>query len=215
MLPKTAIIPLDALDIFAERWPEFTFIAVLMAIVAIVVWRISAFYYTRIKVIESKTEHADCKRHGEAIGGFDRTAEKIFDRIEKSLNKIDRLEKAFVAKNPEMFDSFAVSNSPLQLNQLSKDLMADSGADKILEDQKGYLVSQIEKIDPSTAYDVEESAYRVLLLSSSESWFNPIKTFIFNNPVYKERNINLDVFCFIMSLPLRDHYLGKHREIVS
>lgn len=218
------MILLDFTDYALDKWPVLTICLVAIGVVIYVAVWVTRFYYTHIKAVEDKVEHADCKRHGDAISGFDKKTEKMFARIDESLSKIGRienllggrittLEKAFIAKYPEQLDTFAQHNSPLQLNDFSKEIMEESGADKIFEQQKDDLVRRMEELKPGTAYDVEETAYRVLLYNSSEMWFNPIKTFLYNNPVYKEKTLNVDILCFIMSLPLRDYYLARHPEI--
>jgi hypothetical protein len=200
------IIPLDITQIFQDKWPELTFYVVLIAIVSVVVWRISAFYYTRIKSLEDKVQHSDCKRHGVAIDSFDASTQTI-------LRKIEFIERVLIAKDSSMLTTFAQSKSPLQLNERAIALMKDSGADKILDEQKENLLAQIEAMKPSSAYDVEETAYKILLLNSGEHWFIPLKDYLFNHPVFQEQPINVDAICFVMSLPLRNYYLDSHSDI--
>ncbi len=204
------IIPLNITQLLQDKWPEYTLYAVLVAIGAITAWRITVFYYTKIhtkiKSLEDKVQHSDCQRHGTAINGFDTATQTI-------LHKIEFIERALIAKDPSMLTTFAQSNSPLQLNQRAIDLMTASGADKILDEHKDDLTRQIGELNPATAYDVEQNAYKVLILNSDASWFIPLKEYIFNNPVFQDHNVSLDVICFIMSLPLRNYYFEKHPEI--
>jgi hypothetical protein len=219
------IIPLDIIQVFQDRWPEMTFYVVLIAFVVFATWRITKFYYTKfkslenkvqhsdcqrhaiaIKSVEDKVQHSDCQRHAKAIDSFDVSTEKI-------LTKIDYIEKALIAKDPNMFITFAQSHSPYKLNQDGIDLMKESGADIIFEQQKDDLVRQIEEMAPATAYDVEQNAYKVLILNTDKSWFIPLKEYVFNSPVFRGNNINLDAICMVMSLPLRDYYLEKHSEV--
>ncbi len=204
------IIPLDIVQVFQDKWPELTFIVVLIALFVVMAVVITKFYYTKIhskiSSLEGKVQHSDCQRHGVAINGFDASTQAI-------LHKIEFIERALIAKDPNMLTTFAQSNSPLQLNQRAIDLMTASGADEILEKHKDDLVKQIEELESATAYDVEQNAYKVLILNSNASWFIPLKEYIFNNPIFQGHNVNLDVICFVMSLPLRNHYFEKHPEI--
>lgn len=200
------ILPLDIIQVFQDKWPEFTFVVVLIVVVGFVVWKISAFYHTRIKSLEDKVKHAECQRHGSAINSFDASTQAI-------LHKIEFIERALIAKDPTMLTTFAKSNSPLQLNQNAVKLMSDSRADIILDEHKDDLITKIQELRPATAYDVEQHAYRVLIMSSDEQWFIPLKDYIFNHPIFQGQSINVDVICFIMSLPLRNYYLETHPEI--
>jgi hypothetical protein len=156
--------------------------------------------------VEDKVRNSDCARHGKAIDDFDDTTKTI-------LRKIDFIEKALIASDKKLLSAFSQSNSPLQLNQRAIDLMTSSGANKILEGHRDDLIKQIEELNPATAYDVEQNAYKVLILNSDASWFIPLKEYIFNNPVFQGHSISLDAICFVMSLPLRNYYFEKHPEI--
>lgn len=207
---NATIIPLDIVQVFQDRWPELTFYAVLIIVIVLVVWGIAKFYYksylTRMLAVEEKVKNSDCIRHSTVINSFDTTANTI-------LRKIDFIEKALVAQDPGMLVVFSQTHSPRQLNPLGNELMIDSGADKVLDEYKDYLISQIEEMHPNTAYDVEQYAYAALIINTSQLWFNPLKEFVFNSPVYKEKSINLGAICFVMSLQLRDYYFEKHPEI--
>jgi hypothetical protein len=209
-MQSTTFIPLDITQVFQDKWPEFTLYAVIAIVGIVVVWRIARFYYTnysvRMRAVEDKVRDSDCARHGRAINDFDGTTKII-------LHKIDFIEKALIASDKKLLSAFAKSNSPLQLNQRAIDLMTSSGADRILERHRDVLIKQIEELNPATAYDVEQNAYKVLILNSDASWFIPLKEYIFNNPVFQGENISMDAICFVMSLPLRDYYFNKHPEI--
>lgn len=183
-----------------------TFYVILIGIVAIVAVRVTSFYHTKIKAVADKVKDADCKRHGAAIDGFEATTMKI-------LSKIDFVEKALVAQKPELLDSFSRANSPRQLNALGVSLMSDSGADEILDEHKADLILQMEEMKPNTAYDVEQNAYAVLIMNTDQQWFNPLKEFVFNNPIYRENSMSLGAICFVMSLRLRDYYFENHPEM--
>jgi hypothetical protein len=204
------ITPLDITQVFQDKWPELVLYFSLFALGAFAAGVLVKIYYTKIhsKIhsLEDKVQHSDCQRHAKAIDSFDVSTEKI-------LTKIDYIEKALIAKDPNMFTTFAQSHSPYKLNQDCIDLLKESGADTIFEQQKDDLARQIEEMAPATAYDVEQNAYKVLILNTDKSWFIPLKEYVFNSPIFRGNNINLDAICLIMSLPLRDYYLEKHSEI--
>ena len=214
------ILPLDAIDILAQNWPGPVAALIIMAGFCLVVWKVTQLYYKKIKPIEDKTAHSDCKVHATKIDSLGETSKAVFKKIDSFdeatkavLKKIDFIEKVLVAKDPDMLNAFSQAKSPRQLNPRGNKLMSDSGADKILDERRGDLIRQIESLSPNTAYDVEQYAYKVLIGNSSESWFNPLKEFVFNTPSYEKMNINIETICFVMSLGLRNYYFDSHKEI--
>jgi hypothetical protein len=206
-------IPLDTVGLFSERWPELTFYAILIGVVAFAAVRVTTFYHTKIKAVADKVKDSDCARHGMAINDFHDTTKLILHKIDFIERKIDFVEKALVAQKPEMLSAFSQTNSPRQLNERGSRLMSDSGSDRILDEHKDDLVLQIEDMRPDTAYDVEQHAYAVLIMNTSQQWFNPLKEFVFNTPVYEDKSIDLGAICFVMSIRLRDYYFERHPEI--
>ena len=87
------------------------------------------------------------------------------------------------------------------------------------------LVSEPDVIicdEPTTALDVENSAYTVLLENSGNDFFNGIKDWIYNRPAMKitydnepkDYIVTLDDVCYVFSLPLRNMYLELHPELI-
>lgn len=210
------------LGVLAERWPDL----IIVLLVGFVVWFFCRLYYTEIKAVKDKVEHADCKNNRTLINGFDHKTMQIFQKIDsiedgfdhrtiQIFDKINLIEKAIIAQDPPMLGMFSRSNSPRQLNELGARLFQQSGADKILDAHRAELVSQIEALDSATAYDVEQNAYRVLIDATSKPWFNPLKEFIYNSPVFEGNDVNVATICFVMSLVLRNEYFKIHPEIDS
>jgi c-di-AMP phosphodiesterase-like protein len=192
------------LGVLAERWPDL----IIVLVVAFAVYWACRFYYTEIKVVKDKVEHADCRQNKTIISELKDTNREIKDAI-------ILIQNAIIAQNPLMLGTFSKSKSPRQLNEMGVRLFEQSGAGKILDEHMAELVSQIENRHPATAYDVEQNAYLVLMGATSEPWFNPLKEYLYNNPVFEGNNINLGAICFVMSLVLRNGYFEIHPEIDS
>lgn len=188
------------LDILTQLAPLWWTIALLVAIVCI------QFYYRRFKKLEDKVEHADCKNHHRILTDNDQFIKEI-------KNSIDRIERILIAKDPDMLNQFSKANSPRQLNDVGRRLFKDSGAETILSEHLEELIAAIAARNPETAYDVEQYSYSVMMEKSSEEWFVPLKNYIYNHPVFDGVNVSVTAIAFIMSLPLRNEYLGRHPEI--
>jgi len=87
-------------------------------------------------------------------------------------------------------------------------LLTESGMKNIIDNNIDKFIADLETAKLTTALDVEEKSYYVLDARKEEEIFNPLKTFIYNNP-------NLDIFSclYVGSLYLREYYLRKHPEL--
>lgn len=148
---------------------------------------------------------------------FGRQFEKI-DKLEKEQekqgNKIDEFStdiatlKEFKANTEKIIDKeIYKSKSPLSLTDFGKQLLIDSGFNKIFEREKDNLASKLEEKHPSTQYDVQEVAR--LLMSELVDYgpFQPLKGYAF------EHGKDYAQILRAGAIPLRDYYLEKHPEI--
>lgn len=162
-----------------------------------------------LEKVDNRTIHADCKTNKDTIND----TKEIVASINKS---IERIEKILIAQDSSMLERLSVTHSPRQLNAEGMKLFQVSGADKILDANMETLIKKIEDCKPITAYDVEQQAYAVLLESSFDAWFAPIKNYIYNHPVFNGNlNLNVETLAFVMSLPLRNEFLNRHPEILA
>lgn len=163
----------------------------------------------RLQSLEDRISLSDCKNNKESI----KETKEMISSINRS---IERIEKIIIAQNPDMLAQLSETHSPRQLNATGLELFQISGADKILKENMETLINKIEACNPTTAYDVEQQAYAILLESSFDAWFAPIKNYIYNHPVFNGNlNLNIETFAFVMSLPLRNEFLKRHPEILA
>lgn len=112
--------------------------------------------------------------------------------------------------------AWAKSKSPFTLNERGSSLASESGMDSIIEENEEELVAHIELKKPTTGFDVEQYAFQVVndFVEKNTEIITIVKRFIYNNPVFEEKEISLEDVYFVGSLILRDKYLKKHPEIV-
>jgi hypothetical protein len=170
---------------------------------------------------------------GGAIAGVVTAAVSIIGGLiylGKRFEKIDSLEKV-QGKYEGKIDAFATdiatlkeskaniekiidkeiykAKSPLALTDFGEQLIRESGFSEIFEKEKDTLIGMLEKRDPKTQYDVQETA-RVLMNELTDYGpFQSIKKYAFDTGKDYGQILRAG------AIPLRDSYLEKHREITS
>ncbi len=184
----------------------FIFIAIIVA-TWFVCWKWFKFYH-RFK----KTEE-DCNK----IAGLTKDVHSIRTDINRISSSIEKLF-VFLNDKHDNFDSRLFrSQSPIQLTPAGSDLLSKFGGDIYIENSLNRLITLMEVQNFKSALDVQNHA-RVLLSDEVEKEdFVKIKNYIFNNPVYKydDKDIQLNLLTIIsvMSIYLRDKYFEKHPEL--
>ena len=195
----------------AEEYPAL----ILAVVVAVVVWCIAKFYYQRIEKnereiaeVEKKVSELPCKAR-----------EEQYLRI---LGKLETISLALVAIKPSTLNALTIKQSPRQLNTYGKSLFDDCEGALFLEENKDFLLAEIEKRQPKTALDVEVLANEVLMLNLGMDIFNGLKNWVYNSPTRKLKTpegeevdhiVSMGDVCIVLSLPLRDMYLESHPEL--
>lgn len=115
--------------------------------------------------------------------------------------------------------------TPYRITPIGEIVFETSGAKKSMENHSDFLMLELEKIDPKTAYDIENSALTVLIQNLGHELFNEVKKYLYNAPemldvvdptsneTIKVR-LSMQGILKVMSIHLRDEYLSKHTEIV-
>lgn len=162
----------------------------------------------RVKDIEDKMNNLPCK-----------VREEQYNRI---LDRLEAVSLALVAIKPSTLNALTVKQSPRQLSPYGKSLFDDCGASQFLEDNKAFLLAEIEKKHPKTALDVEVLANEVLVINLGMDIFNELKNWVYNSPTRKLKTpegeevdhiVSMGDVCIVLSLPLRDMYLESHPEL--
>lgn len=179
----------------------------LLVVVAVAVWLLARFYYTRFKRTEDKVAGLPCSRH-----------EDMFREVKDELMQIMMFLKI---KNPKMLQVFSDKHSPRVLNKAGMMLYNDIGGDEFLRVNGEVLLGRLEAKRPKTALDVETGANEVLIDSLNDDMFNGIKNWVYESPARKvmidgeetDYVVAMSDICFILSIPLRDMYLERHPEL--
>lgn len=111
--------------------------------------------------------------------------------------------------------TWANSNSPFVLNDRGSRLAEKSGIKDIVSKNLTELIDKVEKTKPISGYDVERCSFEVLgeFIQSNMEFQKQIKDFIFNHPVFEDKEVGLGDIFFVGSIQIREEYFKKHPEI--
>lgn len=210
---------MDAIISFLlENYPAISIWAVIIVVIFIISWRVFKFY-SRFTNTEKHLEILPCKTHGDDINTFKQTLGLMQD-LKESIRKI---EEYIIKQDPNSMDKLVRKCSPLKLTSFGIMLLKESGGEECINNNVDFFLSEIQKLQPKVALDVETYSLSVLNDNLKDEKFNQIKNYIFNSPSPKEfedtdgAKINLDIkiesILMVMSIYLRDKYLDKHTEI--
>ncbi len=189
----------------AENYP----VLLVAAVVAVVVWLIAKFYYTRIVKMENAIKGLPCAAH-----------EQINQKI---LDKLTTITTYLITKDSKASLIFSQKKSPRKLNAFGEQLFKDCGGQKFLDQNGEELLTAIAAKDPATALDVENLALEVLISRLDSGIFNELKQWVYNSPSLKievqgqeqEYAVTMNDICFVLSLPLRDMYLETYPDLAK
>ena len=198
-------------DLIAGKWPEM----IIIFIVGLVVWIVAKFYFRRFVPVEDKINNVPCNKHNDYY--------KNMGVMAKSIRKI---EEYIIKRDVFAIDELLRRCSPFRLTSFGEVLLASSGGKKCIDENIVFFDSEIQKLAPRVALDVENYALSVLNMNLSHPYFDEIKNFIFTVPnpyliVDKEgnnfefKNVAINHILLIMSVYLRDMYLNRHLEFTN
>lgn len=157
--------------------------------------------YTFLKQLAKKLDAVATKS--------DMLMDKIVPRILQGFEK-----KGFVAENTLVEWTEIISansfttHSPKKLNDIGEKILTESSIKQIIDNNKKVFFGDLDALKLKTALDVEEKAFYAIDKRKEDTLFNPLKTYIYNNP-------GTDVYTclFVGSLYLRDLYLAAHPDL--
>ncbi len=158
----------------------------------------------------------------ENISNLKKETNQNTNNINSLKKDVSSIIELLTFKHKDALKFFALKHSPLQLNDFGNQLIEEIKGLNFINENKDFLISKIEKDNPRTALDVETSAFMACIACCSREEFDYIKDFIYNSPEYAVKdkdgrdmkyNLSLADICFVLSIPLRDMYLGLHPEI--
>lgn len=151
-------------------------------------------------------------KYREKVDQLEKREEKTQGKIAALRSDVDRLltKVGSLEKSIDSMNRLAQSHSPLALTTGGKKLVEDSGFMILFDKIKDELADKLEDEGPSSQYDVQEKARRILSWDMiDDERFEPIKDWAYKN------GKDFDQILRLGSIPLRDYYFEKHPEIVN
>lgn len=190
-------------------------------------WRISV-KLTKMQTSVDGIKKLPCENHSARLDKHHDAIATMREEVKEINTKVDFLIGMVNSAQPHglitSIRDFSDKHSPRTLNTYGLDILEKSGGMKFLEENKGFLVGEIEKLKPKTALDVENFALGVLRFRSNDDIFIPLKNWVYNAPSMEvagedgaltKKDISMDDVLFIVSLPLRDIYLKEHPDLMT
>ncbi len=184
-----------------DNWPVMAIIIILLYLAIVITWK-GAKYHHEIKTLNT------------TVGSNTTRLEKISVMMTKIGSHL-----ANQKSNNFTIEDFIMSNSPYSLSDLGKELFTLSKAEEYLDNNFQSLLEKIKTKDPKNGLDLENYSIAVLNdYSDTDYGFEPIKKFVYNNPVVhlgedkKAYTINLQTLILIMSIWVRDKYYDTYHD---
>lgn len=197
--------------------------AVLSGIIWLAIWCFKVI--SKNKELEKQITGLPCSEHKDSINKHADQYEKIFSSLSRISGQVDLIVQMTFQPTPKVLEDasmFSEKRSPRKLNGNGEMLYKNIKGDNFLDANELLLLSEIEKLHPTTALDVESFSLYVLYANSNKPIFNELKNWVYNSSAidiqskdgeYTKKEISFDDVLFVLSIPLRDRYLSKHSEI--
>ncbi|MBU4298612.1 hypothetical protein KJ636_01040 [Patescibacteria group bacterium] len=116
-----------------------------------------------------------------------KTDERLEGKVDKISDKIDETRGAVI----EIQDGFRTlgypmqrilkTTSPVTLTDYGKKLVAESGFNKIFDDNRETIIGWIKELNPTNQYDAQEFSRKALLDRKDDTLFEPLKNYAFQH----------------------------------
>jgi len=205
-------LPVDAVaNWLSTNYPDL-FVVFLLLGVGVFIGIMLYKFYGRLKSNEA------------GIEGVKEDVTVIKEDVAAIKDDITDMKLALTAFNPTLlFPLLSRRHSPLSLNDLGLRVFNNMRGRELLDSNKDYLFSLIDRRNPQTALDVEMAAKAAFLTAINEPFINSIKDYVYCAPPLPVRgesgedhqaNITLYDAFSVLGLPLRDMYLAEHPELL-
>ena len=108
--------------------------------------------------------------------------------------------------------------SPFTLSDIGQKYLATTCGKECIDTNTEFFISELEKMQPQTAYDVEDYSERVLFRNTGSPMFKKIKDFVYLVPHLnidgEKVDVSLPDVISVMGIYLRDKYLNLHPELI-
>jgi len=198
---------------------------VISGIVWLTIWAVKLI--SQHKETASRIDNLPCSHHSSKLDRHDEQFSDTRTLMGEMKGQLDLLVKLSTASRTKPLilaeTDYSEKKSPRKLNNNGEILYSDINGEQFLNDNLQYFISEIDKLKPKTALDVENFALAVLRASSDLDMFIPLKSWVYNEPTRTIQRVDgskvqtvvsMDDVLFILSLPLRDKYLARHPQII-
>ncbi len=139
---------------------------------------------------------------------------EVLDRLDGTMGKVKNnltvVCNFLIGTNSGFGDGRLQSYSPAHLTEEGLDFLSDKKTSfiSVFEKNKDDFFRSVDDERPQTKYDVENVSVRCVVNLWSQSYFEPVKVYLYNNP--KE---DVKRFALLAGIYIRDRYLEIHPEI--
>lgn len=136
-------------------------------------------------------------KYQQKVDGLIKDSDRHETKIDDLKDRVSKLEGG-LDRDRAHGSPYTQAQSPVSLTDRGKALLLDSGGNKYLEDNSDALIGEIKAQKPKTAYDVQETAKKVIATHSNDDSFIPLKNYLF------KEGINLEDLISVVGIALRD-----------
>ena len=103
----------------------------------------------------------------------------------------------------------------LKWDYLKTEVLELSGGKDYIDSNLELLILEMENEKLTTALDVQNYSSTLLYQKIEDTDFVKIKSFIYNNPKFKEADITMSSVINVIAIYLRDKYLDKYPDLLK
>lgn len=138
--------------------------ALITALIGLLFW----FIRDRFNILTKTDERVEGK------------VDKIGDKVEETRGAIIEMQDEFKKQGYPM-QRILKTASPVVLTDYGQKLVAESGFNKIFNDNKEIIIGWIMELTPKNQYDAQEFSRKALLDHKDNTLFEPLKNYTFQH----------------------------------
>ena len=204
-------------NFISEHYPIIGLVLALLVIAVVATFKI-AVYHASIQNTKQKVDDLPCDGHAKSLGEQDKTLARQEKAIDEHKVKINDISVWIMNKDKSMIPVFMNKQSPYYLNPAGIALLNASGGKECVDENIDFFITELEKLEPQTAYDVEAYSNRVLFDCSYSVIFKNIKDYVYVAPLMNVGGQKIEISLFnvisVTSLYLRDKYLELYPDLI-
>ena len=151
------------------------------------------------------------------IGVFIKEIQLTKTQTDKNASEIENIKLLLASKYKDTPLWLSVKHSPRVLTPVSQKIFKEICGDEFLRANRNVFFSYIDNKKPATALQVETYCVEACLSFSNTEIFKDIQNYVYTAPLLeiegRKVEITLMDICYILAIPLRDMYLGEHKDL--